>query len=170
MSNQKRAGPPPFQVRKSPIAGLGVFAVQPIGAGTRLIEYTGERISNAEADRRYDDDRQPHPHTVLFIVDRRTVIDAGVGGNEARYINHSCEPNCESVIEGGRVYIEALRDIDPEEELTYDYKLVRDGPYRRELAERYACHCGAANCRGTMLLPARRKKKARGGQERRGQK
>ncbi len=170
MSAKRNSHDQPFEVRRSPIAGLGAFALDPIAAGARLVEYTGERISNAEADRRYDDEKQQRPHTVLFIVDRRTVIDAGVGGNEARFINHSCDPNCESVIEGGRVYIDALRDINPGEELTYDYKLTRDGPYRRELAERYACHCGSPDCRGTMLLPPRRKNRPRDAKKRRGKK
>ena len=81
------------------------------------------------------------------------MIDAGVGGNDARFINHSCAPNCDTVIEGGRIYIEALRDIDPGEELGYEYGLTwetTDDP--GELAN-YACRCGAPGCRGTMLDP-----------------
>ncbi len=150
-----------FDLRPSPIAGTGAFALQRIPAGTRIIEYTGERISHAEADSRYDEEAMEHPHTVLFTVDKKTVIDAGVGGNDARFINHSCEPNCEAVTEDGRIFIEALRDIDPGEELTYDYHLEYDGRYQREWRERYACHCGAPACKGTMLLPKVKSQKAK---------
>src|SRR5512135_2830277 len=110
-----------FGVRPSSIQGLGAFALAAIPEGTRIIEYRGERISPAEADRRYDDDASEHPRVLLFSVNSRTVIDAGVGGNEAQFINHSCEPNCEAVTEKRRVFIEALRDITPGEELLYDY-------------------------------------------------
>ena len=82
-----------------------------ISKGTRVLEYLGERVSHAEADRRYDDKDENDNHTFLFIVDARTVIDAGVDGNDARFINHGCDPNCESVIEDRRVFIEAIRDI-----------------------------------------------------------
>ncbi len=143
----------PFEIRPSFIQGLGAFATQRIREGTRIIEYLGERITSEEADLRYNDERVEHPRVLLFTVDKRTVIDAGAGGNEARYINHSCEPNCEAVIERRRVYIEALRDIAAGEELTYDYRLERDGWYEVEWEQRYACHCGAATCRGTMLEP-----------------
>jgi len=142
-----------FEIRASPIHGSGVFALRQIRRRTRIIEYQGERISHREADRRYDDDKSAHPHVLLFTVNKRTVIDAGVGGNEARYINHSCEPNCETVIENGRVYIAARRTIRPGEELTYDYQLERDGHPKPEWAQRYACRCGTSNCRGTMLAP-----------------
>lgn len=142
----------PFEVRRSGIHGRGVFATRPIARGTRLIEYTGERITPEEGDERYDDDAMERPHTFLFIVDRDTVIDAAVGGNAARFINHSCAPNCESIIEDGRVFIEAIRAIRPGEELTYDYRLFRTGRWRPEWTERYACHCGARACRGTLLV------------------
>jgi SET domain-containing protein len=133
-----------------------------IPKGTRIIEYTGERISPEEGDERYDDDGIARPHTFLFTVDRSTVIDAARGGNRARFINHSCDPNCTSIIEAGRVFIEAIRDIPRGAELTYDYRLHRKGRWRPEWAERYACHCGAKKCRGTILLPRRRGAK-RGG-------
>ena len=148
---------PYFEVRPSAIQGLGAFALRRIRKGTRLIEYTGEHITPEEADRRYDDDAMDRPHTFLFTLSKRTIVDAAVDGNEARYINHSCAPNCEAVIEAGRVYIEALRTIQPGEELTYDYQLERPGPYRPEWRQRYACRCGAPNCRGTLLLPRRRR-------------
>lgn len=142
-----------FEIRPSRIQGLGAFAISIIRKGTRIIEYKGQRISPTEADRRYDDDASEHPHVLLFSVDKRTVIDAGVGGNEARFINHSCEPNCTAVTEKRHVYIEALRDIAPGEELLYDYNLTRSDDDAADLAQRYACHCGASTCRGTMLAP-----------------
>jgi SET domain-containing protein len=155
--------PLPFDLRPSPIQGLGAFAVRRIRKGTRLIEYTGERISPAEADRRYDDDAADHPHTFLFTVDANTVIDAAAGGNEARFINHSCNPNCEAVDVEGRIFVDARRDIRPGEELTYDYRLERDGHWQPEYAERYVCRCGASNCRGVLLVrprkPGRRRDK-----------
>jgi len=123
----------------------------PIKKGSRIIEYLGERISHDEADRRYEEKGEDDGHTFLFIASNRTVIDAGVNGNEARFINHSCNPNCETVIERGRVFIEAVRDIKPGEELGYDYQLTwesTDDP--AELAN-YTCRCGAKRCRGTML-------------------
>ncbi len=147
-----------LEVRPSGIAGLGAFATQRIPKGTRIIEYVGQRITPAEADRRYDDDASPHPHVLLFSVDSRTVIDAGVGGNDARFINHSCEPNCEAVTEKRHIYIEALRDIEPAEELVYDYNLTRDDDEADDLEQRYVCHCGTKSCRGTMLAPGSDKK------------
>ncbi len=150
-----------MEVRPSRIQGLGAFATAPIRRGTRIIEYTGERITNDEADRRYNDDATEHPRVLLFSVDSRTVIDAGVGGNEAQFINHSCDPNCEAVTDKRRVFIEALRDIKPGEELLYDYNLTRHDSDAPDLEERYACHCGAGNCRGTMLTPKEVKKKNR---------
>ncbi len=150
-----------IEVRPSGIQGLGVFASAAITAETRIIEYTGERISPAEADDRYDEDSTDHPRVVLFNVDSRTVIDAGVGGNEAQFINHSCEPNCIAVTDKRHVFIEALREIRPGEELLYDYNLTRNGDDSPEMERRYACHCGAPTCRGTMLTPKENGKKKR---------
>jgi uncharacterized protein len=140
---------------------MGAFAFRPIAKGTRIVEYVGERIAPEEADERYDDDAVERPHTFLFTVDKKTVIDAARQGNEARFINHSCEPNCQAVVEAGRVFIESLRDIPSGAELTYDYHLERPGRYRAEWKQRYACHCGAPSCRGILLepRPRRRKKK-----------
>jgi SET domain-containing protein len=162
----------PFELRPSPIAGIGAFATRPIKKGTRIIEYTGERISNAEADRRYDEDKMTHHHTFLFTLNRRTVVDAAVGGNEARFINHSCAPNCEAVIvDSRRIYIEALRDIPVGEELVYDYQYERTDDHTEADERFYACTCGAPNCRGTILAPKNRKRpaqrRARGGARRR---
>lgn len=151
MTNQNRL--PLFEIRASPIQGLGAFAVRRIRAGTRLIEYQGERISAREAARRYGDDSRAAAHVILFAVNDHTYIDAGVGGNAAQYFNHACAPNCEAVLEAGRVYIETLRTIAPGEELTYDYQLDHPEPFDPEAARRYACRCGASNCRGTLLEP-----------------
>lgn len=149
-------GAPRFEVRKSPVHGRGAFALRRIRRGTRLIEYLGERVSHEEADQRYENRARDDGHTFLFIVDARTVIDAGVDGNEARFINHSCDPNCETVIERRRVFIEAARTIQPGEELSYDYQLGRSEDDPPDVDEIYACHCGHANCRGTMLWPPKK--------------
>lgn len=153
-----RSTRPPWEVRGSPIQGLGVFAVRRMARGARIIEYTGERITHQEAAERYDDDRMERHHTFLFTVDETTVIDAAQEGNEARFINHACDPNCEAVNEDGRIFIEAIRDIAPGEELTYDYNLEREGPYRASWKRIYVCRCGAPSCRGTLLAsqPERR--------------
>ena len=148
-----------IEVRHSPIHGRGVFATRRIKSGKRIIEYIGEHITPQEADRRYDDDSVDRPHILLFTVDEKTVIDGARGGNEAQFINHSCEPNCEAVNDGGRIFVEAIRDIEQGEELTYDYNLERGGRYRSEWKERYRCNCGTPACRGTMLAP--RKKTAK---------
>jgi hypothetical protein len=145
--------PPLFKVRQSRIHGRGVFAARRIRKGTRIIEYTGERVSHEEADRRYEHRPVEDNHTFLFIVDARTVIDAGVGGNEARYINHSCDPNCETAIDDKRVFIYALRTIEPGEELAYDYQIQREPNDPPDIDEIFACRCGASDCRGTMLWP-----------------
>jgi SET domain-containing protein len=148
---------PLIEVRASPLHGLGVFAARRIRKGARVIEYLGERVSHAEADRRYEHKDANDAHTFLFIVDEATVIDAGVGGNEARFVNHSCEPNCESVIENRRVFIDALRTIEPGEELTYDYQIQREADDPPDVDAIFACRCGSERCRGSMLWPPRRR-------------
>jgi SET domain-containing protein len=156
----KYATSPLVEARDSAIHGRGVYAVARIRKGARILEYLGERISHAEADLRYERKGDDDGHTFLFIASNRTVIDAGVNGNDARFINHSCDPNCETVIEGSRVYIDAIRNIEVGEELGYDYQLTwesTDDPAELAL---YACRCGAKKCRGTMLNtePVDRKK------------
>lgn len=138
-------------LRRSKIQGQGVFARKDIPRGTRLIEYVGERINNAEADRRYEDELMGRHHTFLFILNSRTVIDAAVGGNISRYINHSCAPNCVAWIEGQHIWIDALRDIREEEELAYDYEYDFLPEYTVEDLETYACHCGSRKCRYTIV-------------------
>lgn len=150
------AGSPPLRVRRSRIHGTGVFAAAPIGKRARIIEYAGERVSHAEAERR-NRGREPRDnHTFLFTVDARTVIDATVGGNASRFINHGCAPNCETVIDDKRIYIEALRDIGRGEELCYDYRIGRDADDPPDIDTVYGCRCGAERCRGTMLVPPQR--------------
>lgn len=150
---------PPFRVRRSKIHGTGVFAACDIKKGTRISEYVGDRISHAEADRRYADKADDDNHTFLFTVDNRIVIDGGVGGNDAKYINHSCDPNCETVIDARRVFIEAIRDIRKGDELGYDYLIERDDSDPPDVDVIWACRCGSPKCRGTMLLPRKPKRK-----------
>jgi SET domain-containing protein len=151
VSKSSLANSPLIEARNSPIHGTGVYAIAPIKKGTRIIEYLGERISHAEADRRYQLKENDDGHTFLFIASNRTVIDASRGGNDARFINHSCAPNCETVIENSRVFIEAIRNIKPGEELGYDYQLTWESTDDPADLALYACRCGAKRCRGTML-------------------
>ena len=137
-----------LQIRSSPIHREGCYTTTPIGKGTRIVEYTGERITIAEADRRYDG----HEITYLFgLSDGKHIID---GNGIAALINHSCDGNCETDEIRGRVWIIAARNIRAGEELTYDYSLYDgegDSP----------CHCGARNCRGSLYSEeelAKRKK------------
>jgi len=157
--NNSGSQAPPILVRDSNVHGRGVFATRRIEKGERVIEYLGERVSHDEADRRYESKEENDSHTFLFIVDSKTVIDAGTEGNDARFFNHSCDPNCESVVEKRRVFIEALRSIEPGEEMTYDYQIYRDHDDPENIDEVFACRCGFANCRGTMLWPPEPKKK-----------
>ena len=135
--------------------GLGVFATMPIAAGTRLIEYAGERLTPVEADARYPDVPGERHHTFLFAIDDDVVIDAAVNGNEARFINHACDPNCDAVIEEQRIWIDAIREIAIGEELAYDYGYVLDERHSPAAKRRFPCHCGAATCRGTILAKKR---------------
>ena len=112
------------------------------------------------ADARYADKPASDSHTFLFTVDARTVIDAGSGGNEARYINHGCDPNCESVTLKRRVFIKAIRTIQPGQELFYDYQIQRDRDDAPDIDAIFACRCGAASCRGSMLEPAKKRRAA----------
>jgi uncharacterized protein len=142
-------------LRRSGIHGKGVFAREPIPADTRLIEYTGERITQDEGDRRYPwDDSVPY-HTLLFTVEDDLLVDGGVGGNVSRWINHSCEPNCASVIEDRRIYIHTLRDLKRGEELTFDYHFITRERHTAAVKRRFPCFCGAPSCRGTILKKKR---------------
>ena len=135
--------------------GLGAFAVRPIPKGTRLIEYDGARLTPAEADERYPDVPGEVHLTYLFAIDDDIVIDALVDGNDARFINHSCDPNCDAVVEDDRIWIETIRDVAAGEELAYDYAFILPERHTPAAKRRYPCHCGAATCRGTILARKR---------------
>ena len=133
--------------------GKGVFALQDIAEGETLIEYVGEVISWDEAQDRHPHDPNDPNHTFYFHVNEDKVIDALHGGNSSRWINHSCDPNCEADEDNERIFIKALRNIKAGEELNYDYGLIIDEPYTKKLLAEYPCWCGAKNCRGTLLSP-----------------
>jgi SET domain-containing protein len=150
--------------RRSPIHGNGVFAVEAIAKGEHVIEYKGTLMTDADADKMYGDGGETG-HTFLFTLNDEYIIDANRKGNTARWINHSCDPNCQALIDESdsgdprkdKVVIEAIRKIKPGEELTYDYGIVLDMPHTARLKKVWACRCGSPKCIGTMLKP---KKKA----------
>lgn len=144
-----------IQVRRSGVHGKGVFALQPLAAGEVLIEYKGEVISWEEALRRHPHDPAQPNHTFYFHLDDSRVVDGGVGGNASRWINHACEPNCETEEVDGRIFVKALRDIAAGEELFFDYRLVLEGRHTPKVKREYACWCGSPRCRGTLLGPKR---------------
>ena len=148
---------PPIAVKSSTIHGKGVFATRKIAADTRLIEYEGERITEKQAAKRHGSDPDNPFHTFFFSLDNGRIIDGGSGGNDARWINHCCEPNCEAREEDGRIFIYALRDIRRGEELNYDYGLVLGERHTPAVKQAYGCRCGASICRHTMLAPKRKK-------------
>lgn len=147
---------------RSPIHGTGVFARTAIGKGEEIIQYQGTLMTHAEADALYGDGGESG-HTFLFTLNDDYIVDANRGGNTARWINHSCAPNCRAVVvesAGGnprrdKVMIEAIRAIKPGEELTYDYGITLDVPHTARLKRRWQCRCGAPNCSGTLLKPRR---------------
>jgi SET domain-containing protein len=144
-------------VRNSPIHGRGVFAARTIRKGEDIIEYRGRRITADEADDLPDSDPDNPFHTFLFELNDGRVIDAGVRGNAARWINHSCQPNCVPYEDDdGHVIIEAKRTIGAGEELSYDYKLNVPGRRTARLLANYACRCGASRCRGSMVDPRKK--------------
>jgi len=145
-----------YKVTRSKVHGFGAFATRDIKKGETIDEYLGDRISHAQADKRYEDHDENDNHTFLFIVDKKTVIDAGVGGNDARFINHKCDPNCESEIKKGRVFIIATRAIKKGDEIGYDYQIGREKDDPENVDEIYACRCGSPKCRGTMLWPPKK--------------
>jgi SET domain-containing protein len=148
-NTRRKSSAPPIEVRQSTIHGQGAFATRPIRKGERIIEYVGERMPWDAASEDPDD-----PHTFLFgLSDGNLVINAAIAGNDSRWINHSCEPNCEAVEEKQRVFIYALRRLQPGEELFYDYALEIDEPRTPETEKQFKCYCGARTCRGTLLAP-----------------
>jgi len=148
--------------RKSPIHGNGVFAVAPIRKGERVIEYKGRRRTHKDVDNDVGGDVDSG-HTFLFTLNDDWVIDASYEGNDARWINHSCDPSCEAVIDEDddgdsrkdRVFIEAIRDIAPGEELSYNYGITLGERHTPKLKKIWACLCGSPKCTGTMLQPKR---------------
>ena len=152
MKRKREAKPRPFEIRGSEIQGMGAFATRRIRKGERLIEYTGERLTADQADERYPDDAANGlHHTFLFSIDDNLVIDAAFHGNDARFINHSCDPNCDAVIEDERLWIETIRAVKPGEELAYDYAFELEERHTPAVKRRYPCRCGSPKCRGTIL-------------------
>lgn len=151
-----------FKQRRSPIHGNGVFATATIPAETELVEYKGRLLTHAQADRLYDGSSDTG-HTFLFTLNDRYVIDANVDGNVARWINHSCAPNCQALVDEDekgrrskdRVFIETLREIKAGEELTYDYGITLGERQTPRLKKIWECRCGQPDCTGTMLKPKR---------------
>jgi uncharacterized protein len=138
-------------VRTSSVHGRGVFALVPLKAGDKILEYKGKLVSWKKAQQRYERSTAERGHTFFFDLDDGRVIDGGQGGNSARWINHGCEPNAETVQEGDRVFIYALRDIEMGAELFIDYRLCVEGRKTAAIKRLYQCRCGAESCRGTML-------------------
>jgi uncharacterized protein len=150
----------PYRIRSSSTHGRGAFATRTLRKGMKIIEYIGTRSTWDEVCERPDSDANDPYHTMLFETSDGSIIDAALGGNAARFINHSCAPNCKAFeYENGRVYIHARRTIHQGEELTYDYKLSVDGHVSKRARKAMECRCGAQSCRGTMLAKAPKKKK-----------
>lgn len=142
---------PRIEVRRSAVHGRGVFACRPLEAGIVIAEYCGEVLTWKEADRRRETvrSRRDDEHTFLFQISKRYVIDATRSRCRAKWINHSCTPNCQAVLSGRRVFIETIRHIDIGEELFFDYQLQASGDARTDGS--YPCYCASPQCRGTML-------------------
>jgi SET domain-containing protein len=155
LKGKSKGGGRRTQVRRSGVHGKGVFATAPIPKGEMIIEYKGEVITWAQALRRHPHNPDDPNHTFYFHIDDSRVLDANVNGNSARWINHSCQPNCEADEVDGRVFVKSLRNLKAGEELFYDYGLVIDERYTPKLKKQFACHCGTRKCRGTMLAPKR---------------
>ena len=153
-----------FAIRSSKIQGKGAFSTRRIAKGARIIEYLGECIEEGEADVRYPDDEMGRHHTFLFSIgDGSRVLDAGPIDWPAKYINHSCDPNCEAIEEeDGRVFISALKNVPAGAELSYDYAYERTAEHTDADEKLYVCRCGSPKCRGTIMAPpkpAKKKKK-----------
>ena len=138
-----------YTVRRSRVHGRGLFARTPYAPGDLVGEYRGRVIDAASEDETSSARNADPSYTLLFDIDDQLTIDAGVDGNSIRFINHSCDPNCETSVAGDRVFVHALRLIEPDEELTYDYNLRPGDP--AESLDAYACRCGSTMCRGTMI-------------------
>lgn len=162
--SRKAKKPMKVEARLSPIHGNGIFATQDIAKGERVIRYQGALRTHEEVDEEYGG-QEENGHTFLFTLNDTYVIDANVSANIARWMNHSCDPNCEAVVEEDdkgrpekdKVYIEAIKDIAKGEELTYNYGIVLEERHTPKLKKLWGCRCGADNCTGTMLQPKRRR-------------
>lgn len=131
-----------MEIRPSKIHRWGVYALEDIPPRRKVMEYTGERISRRETKRRSE---QQADMIYLFTLDAYWCLDGAVGGSGAERVNHSCDPNIVSVIKNGRILYMSRRAIKKGEELTIDYHFSKD-------IDKIPCHCGAANCRGTINL------------------
>jgi hypothetical protein len=149
-----------YRVRSSKVHGRGVFALRDIQPGEKIIQYKGREITWELAQERADASDAPHNHTFFFSLSNGNVIDGGDHGNVARYINHSCDPNCEAIEDDdGRIFIYSIHEIAAGEELNYSYPLIYEGRHTAAIKKAFECRCGAANCTGTMLAPKPRKRK-----------
>lgn len=147
---------PAWFVKTSAVHGVGVFARRAIAAGECIIEYEGDRIDWDLALKQSAIQAGPLNLTYFFSLNDGRVIDGGSNGNEARFINHSCEPNCEAMEhDDGRVFIYAQQEIERGEELSYSYPLIYEGRHTAAVRREFACHCGAPSCCGTMLMSKR---------------
>ncbi|ANB72749.1 SET domain-containing protein-lysine N-methyltransferase [Paraburkholderia phytofirmans OLGA172] len=140
-------------VRRSAVHGKGVFAIRPLAAGERVLQYKGEITSWRNAVRRHQREGIAG-HTFLFGLSDGRVIDGSRGGNSARWLNHACAPNCETIEDEGRIFIYTLRPIGAGEELFIEYLLATDDPLDEDVRAQYACRCAAADCRHSMLANA----------------
>lgn len=131
---------PSIRFGPSPIHGMGAFALVPIRVGTMVIEYVGERINKTESRKRCEADNH-----FIFFLDEEFDLDGNVPWNPARLINHCCEPNCDAEMIDSHIWIVARRDIQPGEEVTFNYG------YDLEEYKDYPCRCGASNCQGFIL-------------------
>ena len=155
-----------IQVRRSPIHGNGIFALVDLAAETRVIEYEGLRLTHRQADARYAGNAETG-HTFLFTLNERYVSDGNQGGTAARWINHSCEPNCQAFLiehpgkdrRKDRVVIETKRAIKAGEEFNYNYAITLEERHTPRLKKLWACRCGAPSCTGTLLNSRPRRKK-----------
>ncbi len=146
-----------IEVRHSSIHGTGVFAARAIPKEKEIVYYEGKLITHTQADIEEED----NGHTFLFTLNDEWVIEGAINGNESRWINHSCEPNCEALLiedddgdrRKDRIVIQAMRRIRAGEELTYDYNILTEEPFTDSLRELWRCRCGAPSCRGVILRP-----------------
>ena len=155
--------PRKIAARRSAIHGTGVFALAPIAKGERVAEYKGRRRTHEDVDAGESGDAESG-HTFLFTLNDEYVIDGNFEGGVARWINHSCAPNCEAVMEDAdgddrrrdRVFVEAIRAIKPGDELFYNYGITLAEAQTARLKKIWECRCGAKKCTGTMLQPKRK--------------